>query len=135
MLDCARLFAVACVVMLSSVAASSVAASSVAASALPHTPKTLLGVPYPRGSTTELNRIQRIEYMAITVPSLEKAAFFYGTVMGGTEIEFCEAPTASRYCTPEGYVRISGDDHFQAMFGNDDAVNSPNISAAGKVMY
>ena len=109
-----------------------VAISASPAGALPHTPKTLLGVPYPRGSTTELDRIQRIEYVAITVSSLEKAASFYGTVMGGTEIEFCKASTSNPHCTPEGYVRISGDGHFDAMFGNDDA-DYPNISATGQV--
>jgi len=92
-------------------------------------PKTLSAIPYARGSVGVDHAARRVEFQTVTVDDLAKAGVFYGDVLGGDELQFCEKP--SEWCTAEGYVRFSGDEHKRAMFAMDDIPAQPDISSSG----
>jgi catechol 2,3-dioxygenase-like lactoylglutathione lyase family enzyme len=95
--------------------------------------KTLSGVPYKLSGDSGFG-VRRIEYVTVTVDDLDTSARFYGTVLGGYEIEFCQDDDIlNNYCTENGFVRYSGDIHNMAMFDLDlsAGVPTPDISSSG----
>lgn len=94
-------------------------------------PKTLSAIPYTRGSVGVDHAVRRVEFQTVTVDDLAKAGVFYGDVLGGDELQFCEGP--SEWCTADGYVRFFGDEHQQAMFAMDNIPLQPDISSSGNM--
>jgi hypothetical protein len=91
--------------------------------------QTMFEMEYARGSAVD-HAARRMEYQTVTVDDLAKAGLFYGDVLGGEELRFCNGQS-QEWCTPEGYVRFYGDEHDAAMFALDKASQRPDISLAG----
>mmetsp|Transcript_1734 Transcript_1734/g.3254 ORF Transcript_1734/g.3254 Transcript_1734/m.3254 type:complete len:662 (+) Transcript_1734:111-2096(+) len=95
--------------------------------------KTISGVPYKlSGDSTKA--LRRIEFVSVTVDDLDLSSQFYGDVLGGVEIEFCDESGVSQgFCdSSSGAVRYSGDQHMAATFVHGaDGIN-PDISSGGE---
>ena len=100
--------------------------------------QTVSGVPHRTSGSTP-NAIARIEFTTVTVDNLTLSADFYGGVMGGFEIDFCQEwdgvdPIATGSCTEDGAVRYYGDVHQLATFSldmNQENTRTPDISDNG----
>eukprot|EP00467_Chlorarachnion_reptans_P018234 CAMPEP_0114530770 /NCGR_PEP_ID=MMETSP0109-20121206/25648_1 /TAXON_ID=29199 /ORGANISM="Chlorarachnion reptans, Strain CCCM449" /LENGTH=635 /DNA_ID=CAMNT_0001713467 /DNA_START=39 /DNA_END=1947 /DNA_ORIENTATION=- len=93
--------------------------------------KTLSGIPFRTGSGGLVpSKVERIEYVSVTVDDLGLATRFYRDVLGATPVEFCNGIPPNPACTGAGEVRFSGDQYLYALFGTDMPGNPSKLTSA-----